>query len=120
MLYKGRLEQNVRQHFAITRAAIGFCLCLLVLSGPVTASAQSRAEIIAQEQAQKAADYHPSVPPKAERIFLSIKKQFLDSPNGFYPMLGSIYPGNGLTGGGGFRRFYGDRTFWDAKLLWSV
>jgi hypothetical protein len=81
---------------------------------------ETRAQTIAQQQTEKAASLTPYEPPPAERIFLEVKRKFIDSPNGFYPVLGSIYPGGGLAFGGGYRRYYGDRAFWTVKGLWSV
>ncbi len=100
---------------------IGVCLFALILALPLPIAArQSRAETIGQQQAEKAANSHPYEPPKAERIFLAVKKELIDAPDGVYPLFGSVYPGGGLALGGGYRRYFGDRTFWDAKGLWSI
>src|SRR5262245_33762498 len=81
---------------------------------------ETRAEEIAQEQAEKAGKLSPPEPTRAERIFLKVKKQFIDTPSGFYPLFGSIYGGGGLALGGGYRQYYGDRAFMDVKGLWSI
>jgi Omp85 superfamily domain len=80
---------------------------------------QTRAEAISQQQDEKAARLSPYEPTKGERI-LGVKRRFIDTPDGFYPLFGSVYAGGGLALGGGYRHFYGDRTFWTAKGMWSI
>ena len=99
----------------------------LVLLAPVVAHGQSaattensRAAGIAAEQAEKAKHLAPRVASKAERILLEVQDALIGTPNGFYPYFGSVYSGGGFTLGAGYRRFYGDRTHWDAKGLYSV
>jgi hypothetical protein len=79
----------------------------------------SRAEVIAAEQAKKAADLKPHVPSSAERLVTNLHREFIELPSGVYPYFGSVYSGGGLTLGAGFREFYGDRTHWDLKGLYS-
>ena len=45
---------------------------------------------------------------------------FLESPSGFYPYFGSVYHGGGFTVGGGYRKYYGDNTFWNVAGLYSI
>ena len=45
---------------------------------------------------------------------------FLTDPSGLYPFFGSVYSGGGFTLGAGYRQFYGDRTHWDLKGLYSL
>jgi hypothetical protein len=97
------------------------------LAAAVTASApshvgaqQTRAATIAEAQADKADRLEPYEPSKAERIVLGLKQRFFDTPDGFYPWLDSVYSGGGFTLGAGYRQFYGDRTFWDARGLLSA
>ena len=52
---------------------------------------ESRADAIAQQQTAKAATARPYEPTKGERIFLAIKEEFIDTPSGFYPLVGSVY-----------------------------
>jgi hypothetical protein len=94
-------------------------LIALTLASPAMAQA-TRAEIIEKQQEEKAGKTHAYEPPKGERIFLAVKKNLIDSPSGLYPLFGSVYGGGGLGMGGGFRQYYGDRTFWDVKGLWSI
>ena len=99
------------------------CLALATVGALVSGNAdaqESRAATIAEAQAVKAAQLQPYTPTKAERLALGVKRQFFESPEGFYPWFDSVYSGGGLTGGAGYRSFYGDRTFWDARGLISA
>jgi hypothetical protein len=80
---------------------------------------ETRAEIIAQQQDDKAGRLTPDEPTHGERTFLNVKKRFLDERDGFYPSVGSVYQGGGLAVGGGYRQFYGDHAYWSMKGLWS-
>jgi hypothetical protein len=81
---------------------------------------QTRFAEIAAEQARKAAESTPYVPSTAERWAVMARREFLSDPSGFYPYFASVYSGGGLTLGGGYRQFYGDRTHWDVKGLYSL
>jgi hypothetical protein len=48
-----------------------------------------------------------------------LEEQFLLDPSGFFPAFESVYHGGGLTLGAGYRRFFGDNTFWQVKGLYS-
>jgi hypothetical protein len=87
---------------------------------PAAAAQETRADSIAAMQAAKAQQLKPYEPGKAERIAADVKRRMFESPNGFYPSFDSVYSGGGLTAGGGYRRFYGDRTHWDARGLYSA
>ena len=100
------------------RSFVGFC-CLVVAAAPVAAQT-SRAAVIAEQQAEKAKTLHPYIPNKAEALITSATRSFIEIPAGFYPAFGSVYSGGGFTLGGGYRRFYGDRSMWDAHGLFSV
>jgi hypothetical protein len=84
------------------------------------AGGQTRFGEIAAEQARKAAESSPYVPSGAERWASAFRREFLNDPSGFYPYFASVYSGGGLTMGAGYRAFYGDRTHWDMKGLYSV
>jgi hypothetical protein len=97
------------------------CAAGLALMAAASAGAQTtRAETIAEAQAEKARALRPYVPATAERVAADVKRRLFETPNGFYPWLDSVYSGGGFTLGGGYRRFYGDRTFWDARGLYSA
>jgi hypothetical protein len=84
------------------------------------AAQETRAAAIAAAQAEKAQRLEPYQPSKAEDIVLNLKRQFLDTPNGFYPWFDSVYSGGGFTMGAGYRHYYGDRTFGYARGLISL
>ena len=111
-----------RRHAPWSRRSIAAtALALLITARPEAAGAQAtRAAEIADAQQKKAEALQPYEPSTAERIMANIKQRLLDSPDGFYPWLDSVYSGGGFTLGAGYRRFYGDRTFWDARGLLSV
>jgi hypothetical protein len=91
----------------------------LTLAAPAGAQT-SRTETIAAQQAEKARDLEPRQAPKAERIFDWVKDEFIDEPSGLYPLFGSVYAGGGFAVGAGYRRYYGDNTHWDAKVMQSI
>jgi outer membrane protein assembly factor BamA len=80
---------------------------------------QTRFAAIAAEQARKAGESTPDVPSAAERWATAVRRELLTEPSGFYPYFGSVYSGGGVTLGGGYRQFFGDRTHWDVKGLYS-
>src|SRR5688572_11226317 len=95
-------------------------MCVLTaLSVALPSAAQdSRVDAITRQQTEKAAAARPYEPTSAERLFLGVKREFIDTPSGFYPLFGSVYGGGGFALGPAFRQYYGDRTFWDIKGLW--
>ena len=102
-------------------------LLVVILLVPVVAGAQSppapensRAAVIANAQAEKAKTLQPYVPSAFERKLLWLKREFLEQPSGFYPYFASVYSGGGFTLGAGYRRYYGDRTQWNLRGLYSI
>jgi hypothetical protein len=87
---------------------------------PAAGAQDSRAEMIAQAQAEKAQQLAAYVPSRAEEIASQLQHRFLESPSGFYPWFDSVYSGGGFTLGGGYRRYYGDQTFWSVRGLFSA
>jgi hypothetical protein len=85
-----------------------------------TSSTPSRAGIIAASQAEKAKRLAPRTAPGAERAVKWVKDEFIDEPSGLYPLFGSVYAGGGFALGAAYRRYYGDNTHWDAKVLQSI
>lgn len=104
---------------SIDRRILGACLGILLLPGSAAAQ-ESRTAEIAAEQAQKAAQLQPYEPSAAERWAVAVRREFLDEPSGLYPYFASVYSGGGFTLGAGYRQFYGDRTHWDIKGLYSL
>jgi hypothetical protein len=94
----------------------------LALAGTGSALAQTRAEEIASQQRARAETAKPDVPSKAERFFDQAEqgKWFLGVPRGWYPAFGSIYPGSGLAGGGGYRHYIGYDSFVDVSAMYSI
>jgi hypothetical protein len=110
--------------YRITLSAVCFGVCALVffprLVSAQAAAQDSREAEIAAEQARKATELHTYVPSGAEKWAIKLRREFIDLPSGFYPYFGSVYSGGGFTLGAGFREYYGDRTHWDVKGLYSL
>jgi hypothetical protein len=96
------------------------CLGVFLLLAPSAVAQESRAAEIAAEQTRKAAEAKPYEPGAAERWAVALRREFLAEPAGVYPYFASVYSGGGFTLGGGYRQFFGDRTHWDVKGLYSV
>jgi hypothetical protein len=83
-------------------------LILAVLLSPLTAAAQTRAEIAQQERAQKAQALHPYKPDKVERALFVVEDKYLvqrifNPPNGLFLRVGGLPQGSGLPLGPGYR-----------------
>jgi hypothetical protein len=101
------------------RRGVACVVVFLLLVTPVRGQ-ESRAEAIAAEQARKAAALKPYTPSGAERWFTTVRHALLDEPSGVYPYFASVYSGGGFTLGAGYRQYFGDRTHWDLKGLYSL
>jgi hypothetical protein len=62
----------------------------------------------------------PYRPSRAEEIAAGVQRHLVETPSGPYPWFDSAYGGGGFTFGAGYREFTGDRTFWDARGLYSL
>jgi hypothetical protein len=80
---------------------------------------QSQAAAIAAQQAQKYKESRAPEPDKVEAVVRRVERIFLEDPSGFYPYFASVYHGGGLTLGAGYRKYYGDNTFWNVQGLYS-
>jgi outer membrane protein assembly factor BamA len=80
---------------------------------------ESRQGIEAAEEAEKAKKTRPPVLSKAEALFFRFQTIFVEDPSGFYPSFDTVYSGGGLTLGAGYRRFFGDNTYWNVRGLYS-
>ena len=98
----------------------GACLGLALLAAASAMAQESRAGEIAAAQARKAAEPQSYEPGTAERWAVALHREFVRQPSGVYPFLGSVYSGGGFTLGAGYRQFFGDRTHWDMKGLYST
>lgn len=91
------------------------------LTVPAAVSAQdTREEVIAAEQAEKATHLAPRVPNRAERLLTRVKRTLYEQPSGLYPYFDSAYSGGGFTLGVGYAQFFGDRARWDLTGLYSI
>jgi hypothetical protein len=95
-------------------------MLMIAMPAAMAAAQDSRAAVIAAEQTDKAKSLAPYVPSRAERTLVTVQREFLQDPSGLYPLFASVYSGGGFTLGGGYRRFYGDRTHADVKGLYSM
>ena len=102
------------------RPTVWLAVILLAASSDRSAAQDSRAAVIEAQQAEKAKRGTPYKPDSAERIVVTLQRELLRDPNGFYPFFGSVYSGGGFTLGAGYRQFYGDRTHADLKGLYSI
>lgn len=80
----------------------------------------TRAEVIAAKQAEKAKTLTPYQPSSFEKIFARLEENFASPPNGFYPQFGTIPQGGGFSAGVGFRRFFGPRAVFDVRGAYSL
>jgi len=117
-----RIDAKARHplRYRFTLSNICFTVLALIFFPPLASAQDSRAAEIAAEQARKAADLKPYQPSGAEKWAIKLRREFIDLPSGFYPYFGSVYSGGGFTLGAGFREYYGDRTHWDVKGLYSL
>jgi hypothetical protein len=97
----------------------GAVTVIAVLAATASAQDTTRAAEIEAAQADKARRLAPYESNKAEQIAIDVKDWLFESPEGFYPWFDSVYSGGGFTGGAGYRRFIGERTYWDARGLLS-
>ena len=104
---------------AAVRAVGAACALSLLCLGPAAAQ-ETRAEEIAAKQKEKAAKSAPYRPSGFEVFMTRLEENFASPPNGFYPEVGSIYPGGGFSFGAGYRRFYARNAVWDVKGLYSI
>src|SRR5690242_10692711 len=88
----------VEDDMTFMRAALTAAMCAL---GALPAFGQApavetRHDLIAREQAEKARAAAPYEPGRAEALFQRFEERgfpFVGTPPGFYPALGSVYPG---------------------------
>jgi hypothetical protein len=81
---------------------------------------ETRADVIAAQQAEKAKDLHPYQPGAVERSIEDFRRRALEQPNGFFPFFASVYSGGGFTLGAGYRHMYAEATQWYVRGLYSL
>ncbi|HTU99061.1 MAG TPA: BamA/TamA family outer membrane protein [Luteitalea sp.] len=107
-----------------TRQRSRRCVALLAVASlglvPQSASAQdSRADVLAEARAKKAAALTPYEPSAAER-WLDRAEDFLVDPPTVYPWVGSILRGGLLAGGVGVNKPFRDSGRFAAHAAWSI
>jgi hypothetical protein len=96
-------------------------LVILVCAISGSAFAQETREAqIAEAQAEKAKQLTPYQPSPGEVLTIKVDRFLNQLRSGFYPNVGSVYNGGGFAIGPGYRRFFGDRAFWDFRTLYSI
>ena len=89
---------------------------------PAGSAQESRADSIAKQQEEKSRQLRPEVPDRVEQFVTRMTQGgwfFSANPRGLYPYFDSVYPGGGFTLGAGYRRYYGDYAFAEARGLYS-
>jgi hypothetical protein len=98
------------------------CVSWIRMSFAQEPAADTREEVIAAEQREKARVAAPFVPGRAEALFQRFEERgfpFVGTPPGPYPALGSVYPGGGFALGAGYRKFTGDYALIDVHAMIS-
>jgi hypothetical protein len=83
---------------------------------------QSRADSIAKQQENKSKSLEPEVQDRVEQFIAKMTRGgwfFSANPRGLYPYFDSVYSGGGFTLGAGYRGYYGDYAFAEARGLYS-
>ena len=104
--FKGRCIQ--------TAVAMFVLLALLSASLPAIAQ-QTRVDVIATEQAEKAKVLHPYESNKVQRFLLSLERK-----EGFFPAFGSAYRTGSFAAGGRYFNRFGEGGDFGLVGLWSI
>lgn len=91
-----------------------------ILSTTPAAAQETRAELIAARQAEKAKTAAPYKPSAFERIMAKLEENIASPPNGFYPEIGRIPQGGGFSAGVGYRHFFGPQAVFDLRGAYSI
>jgi outer membrane protein assembly factor BamA len=100
-------------------ALVAATLFLGLLPADIRAQ-ETRADETAKKQQEKAATDEAYKPSAVERFLTSLERSYTSPPSGFFPFLGSIYPGGGFTLGAGYRQFYAREAIFEVKGLYSI
>jgi hypothetical protein len=94
----------------LVRRIIPTAVLALAVVTPSVEAQETRAEVVAREQAAKQRELEPPRPNGAERFIERLEDWGLiaGQPRGFYPWFGSVYPGGGFAAGAGVRVPVGD------------
>jgi hypothetical protein len=95
---------------ARTRLTLTLTLVSIAVGAAAAQAQGTRAETIRQQQAERQQRVAPPKPNMAERTIDRLEDWgfITGAPRGFYPWLGSVYPGGGVAGGAGGRKEFGD------------
>lgn len=99
------------------------CVAVLPAAFAQTPAAETREAVIARQQQEKARVSAPYKPGRVEALFQRFERRgfpLSGTPPGFYPALGSVYPGGGMAFGAGYRQFTGHSTFLVFQGLYSI
>ena len=109
---------NVWRALAVAAALVG-CIAAPT-AGQSESEPATRAELIAEQQAAKAEVLAPEEPSAAEAVVTRVRTVLLESPSGFYPLVGSVRSGGGFAMGAGYRSYYRGDAYWDLHGLYSI
>ena len=120
-VFSGFMRTHTRPARFVRALQIGLAAATVLcftLNADVAHSQDLRATVIARQQAENANQPKGQTSSGVRTTFIRIKN-FLRIPRGVHPLFGSVYSGGGLTLGAGYRRYYGDNTFFDLNGLYS-
>jgi hypothetical protein len=105
----------------MNRSRLGSCAILILwLTAPAWAQ-DSRAQVIREEQAKKAAEVAPEQPNRAEAfVNRYLSGLFGTARSGFYPWLDSVFSGGGFSAGVGYQHMFGGGVRAGGTFGWSV
>jgi hypothetical protein len=99
-------------------------LLTALCTGPIRADAQesqpaTREESLGRERDRKATEMEPPEPGAVERWMLRLEdgrafERIVNPPQGFYPKVGSVTAGSGMSFGAGYRHMFSDTVSWGA------
>jgi len=89
-------------------------------SGSAQDPASSRAAVIEQSQAEKAADLHPFTPTRMEAFIENVEQAMLNDSLRIHPYFESAYAGGGFTIGLGYRRHVSAYNLVDIRGSFTV
>jgi len=106
--------------FALRLPALAAALAAIAIAIATPAFAQeTREDLLAAQQAEKAAALHPYEPDQLERGLVTVKTALFGTRS-IYPFIGSTFAGGGFALGPGYRTRYADTGTLDAHAAWSV
>jgi AAA family ATP:ADP antiporter len=115
------LEPHKRFPRAATRPLAGAtAMAALLLMATPAAAQETREELLAAQQAEKAAQLQPYSPDPIERRLLKVDNALQLLSGRVYPFIGSVLEGGGLAIGPGYRGNFRDTGKFDVHAGWSL